>query len=58
MSKHSPAKGDRGIGARGTGKLIYFQSNVAQAIRHSRDKLFRKGRKPVEFRQSDGHWVA
>ena len=58
MSKHSPAKGDRGIGARGTGKLLYFQSNVAQAIRHSKEKLFRKSRKPVEHRQPNGHWVA
>jgi hypothetical protein len=58
MSKHSSAKGDRGIGARGQGKLMYLQTSVAQAIRHSREKLFRKNRKPVEFRQSNGHWAA
>ena len=58
MSKNSPARGQHGIGARGNGKLLYFHTNIAQAIRHSKEKLFRKSRKPAEFRESNGHWVS
>jgi len=58
MSKNSPAKGEHGIGARGNGKLLYFHSNIAQMIRHSKERLFRKDRKPTEYRQANGHWMS
>jgi hypothetical protein len=57
MSKNTPVKGEHGIGARGDGKLLYFHTNIAQTIRHTKDKLLRKTRKPVEYRQPNGHWV-
>jgi hypothetical protein len=57
MAKNSPARGQHGIGARGEGKLLYFHTRVSQAIRHSKEQLFRKHRKQPEYRQADGHWV-
>lgn len=57
MSKNSPARGRLGLGARGQGKLLYFHTRVSQAIRHSKEQLFRKYRKQAEYRQSNGHWV-
>jgi hypothetical protein len=57
MSKNSPSKGQHGMGARGNGKLMYFHANIAQMVRHSKDKMLRKSGKPVEYRQPDGHWV-
>lgn len=58
MAKNGPAKGRHGLGARGQGKLLYFHTRVSQAIRHSKDQLFRKHRKQREYRQANGHWAA
>jgi hypothetical protein len=58
MAKNSPAKGHHGLGARGQGKLLYFHTRVAQAIRHSKEQLLRKYHKQPEYRQANGHWAA
>ena len=58
MAKSSTATGRDGLGARGQGKLLYFHTRVSDAVRHSKEQLFRKYRKQPRYRQSDGHWVA
>ena len=58
MTKNGPAKGQHGIGARGNGKLLFFHTNVAQMIRHSKERLFSKPSKNTEYRQQNGHWAA
>jgi hypothetical protein len=58
MTKNNAAKGQHGIGARGQGKLLFFHTRITQAIRHSKDQMFRKRRQAHGFRQSNGHWVA
>ncbi|ACU70635.1 hypothetical protein Caci_1714 [Catenulispora acidiphila DSM 44928] len=57
MAKNSPAKGHHGLGARGQGKLLYFHTRVTYAIRHSKEQMLRKYRKPPEYRQANGHWA-
>lgn len=57
MSKNSPAKGHHGLGARGQGKLLYFHTQLAHAIRQTKDQMLGRRQRPHEFRQPDGHWA-
>ncbi|MBF9069852.1 hypothetical protein [Streptacidiphilus fuscans] len=57
MSKSMAVKGHHGLGARGQGKLLYFHTQLAHAIRQSKEQLDRKRQRPHEFRQPDGHWA-
>jgi hypothetical protein len=56
MARH-PAPVQHGIGARGQGKLVFVQTRIAQAIRHSKARLQRKDRNRVGYRDANGHWV-
>jgi hypothetical protein len=59
MSKNQPVKGkgQHGIGAKGQGKMTFFQTGIAEALRRSKSRLHPKSHAQAEFRTANGHWV-
>lgn len=57
MSKNQPVRGQHGIGAKGQGKMTFFQTHIAEALRRSKSRLHPKGRGPASIRNANGHWV-
>lgn len=57
MGKRTPAGGQHGLAARGQGKLLYFHTQIAHAVRHSHEQLPRWDHRPHDHRRRDGHWA-
>ncbi|MGW5046440.1 hypothetical protein [Streptomyces griseoluteus] len=57
MRRNSPFKGQRGLGARGQGKVLSYHTQIPEAAARQAKDQQRYQRQQQERKQSDGRWT-
>ncbi|WP_202459664.1 hypothetical protein [Streptomyces sp. SID1328] len=57
MRRNSPMKGQRGLGARGQGKVLSYHTQIPEAAARQAKDQQQYQRQQQERKQSDGRWT-